>query len=256
MRLASNRVDFGVSTPRDSYPSFCDLMQAFQLDRAVPGQHEAGFTLIELLVVVAIIAILAGLLLPALSRGKETAQKARCGNNLKQLMLGVTMYDSDHDNHFPGVYDATVGSGQDSGTNGWMFFAQFGKPAKFDPRRGTLFQYVSAAGTFECPGDRARSGDSYAINARLSEDTEIKGFHAGIRDGGVRSPSATFLFLEEAAPDALDSTNDSYFDPRNDHSSGRHRSGANFGFCDGHLQWFRTNTVKFPNLDGDSRFEI
>ena len=68
---------------------------------------KGGFTLIELLVVIAIIAILAAMLLPALSRAKEKAKRTQCASNNKQIALSLMMYASDNNEYLPPLNTGT-----------------------------------------------------------------------------------------------------------------------------------------------------
>ena len=97
----------------------------------VPRGGARGFTLIELLVVIAIIGILVAVLLPALARARESARRASCASNLKQIGVSLIMYSNENKELFPSreifaEYDTEYMTlSDDMIFNGWSMYPEY-----------------------------------------------------------------------------------------------------------------------------------
>lgn len=214
----------------------------------------AGFTLIELLVVIAIISILAAILFPVFAQAREKARQTSCLNNEKQITLGILQYIQDWDEAFPvSVINRSVSPPADA-LIGWADAIQ---------------PYVKSLAVYQCPSEpapasldpRAAGYTDYWINKNASDGGQVlpecknPAITLLVGEGGSTNgtplANSTARFRSNGCNGAGDTTT---LDPTlpvcpgpglvNNLGGGgqRHALGANFGFMDGHVKWYKNQT--------------
>jgi prepilin-type N-terminal cleavage/methylation domain-containing protein/prepilin-type processing-associated H-X9-DG protein len=226
-----------------------------------------GFTLVELLVVIGIIALLIAILMPALGRARQQAQRVQCLSNLRQIGMATIMYCTDNKGWFPRA--AAGGEPTFASVYDDFIYWQAGR----DPNQGALVKYLGRTfnpNLFTCPSDHVDTHlngyrFSYTMNELMGGLKPVlqSDLHTRIKITQVKRPAEKIMFIDESsetiddgcwAPHhyALDGHNliSNRHDKVAEKSSDPNAGNGNALFTDGHAAFTERNkSILVENWD-------
>src|SRR5688572_17804669 len=167
-----------------------------------------GFTLVELLVVIGIIALLIAILMPALSKAKEQANRVACMSNLKQLGIALNLYTTDHKGWFPAP-------GANARREDWIHWQ---KARKID--EGSIVKYFGkkfSPGVYRCPSDDVQThlgADPYLYSYTINYNMTGYDWNTSpnwsprppVKLNNIKQSSTKILMIDESATTIDDAT--------------------------------------------------
>jgi prepilin-type N-terminal cleavage/methylation domain-containing protein/prepilin-type processing-associated H-X9-DG protein len=220
---------------------------ALACERAAHGKTRRGFTLTELLTVVAIIALLASLLLPALLVTMQAAQRTACMSKVQQLVRAQQLYMSDWDDRFPNWY---ISDPPRPGPNGYFhYWTEYFQP------------YLHSASVLR---DRTAVWKGAAWMQDLPQDYKLAEYVLATWGTGGKGtaqspywtwPGPNYTLEQVRRPAESIGILDGFTTPsRAAVDLQRHGGGVNAGFVDGHARWLSTGELERVATDGQGLY--
>ena len=228
--------------------------------------HSWAFSLVELLVVLAVIAILAALLLPALSKAKNRVQTLACLNNLKQLETSCHLYSSDFNDFLP-PNQAVKTAALPGTTNAFVSLLNVNSwcpglaPEDLVPnnvQQGLIFPYNRSPFIYHCPADWSTVNGfasvlrtrSYAMDISVNCDKATATYRK-FTEIRSQSPASLFVLVDGLEQSIWDATfeifpqDSNWADYWQDVPADRHNQGADLSFADGHVEYWKWKAAKY-----------
>jgi len=197
-------------------------------------KRKRSFSLVELLIVISIIAILAGIMLPALNNARTQAKQASCSSSLRQVGVMLSGYSQSNNGCMPSFGMAPAWGVSDSlGGYGWAYKVALSESNNAPDSLKKLFK---------CPGDSVRDF-SYSMNTRqiylMGRDNYSCWFESEFSKSAM--PLSTLILVEESKYDVggkLDSDQDNYSNNYSGMGMNKYHTLTNLLFVDGHVAGF------------------